>query len=77
MALREFNPKSGIVKDDTSYKSEDIWTDGDKVRFHRGQPQMIGGWHKAINAQVSGIARGIHVWTDWQAKPYVAIGTHT
>ena len=55
MALREFNPKSGIVKDDTSYQSEDIWTDCDKVRFHRGQPQIIGGWHKAINAQVSGI----------------------
>jgi len=77
MALREFNPKSGIVKDDTSYQSEDIWTDCDKVRFHRGQPQIIGGWHKAINTQVSGTARGLYAWTDWQTKPYVAIGTHT
>jgi hypothetical protein len=71
----KFNP--GVNKDDSPLSSEGGFTDADKVRFVRGQPQSIGGWDTATIDTFTGIARGGHAWSDISGRRWLAWGTAT
>lgn len=77
MALTKIALKPGINRDDTPLSAEGGYTDADKVRFVRGQPQTIGGWDLLTSSTFSGIARGAHAWIDAAGRKHLAWGTAT
>ncbi len=68
----------GIVSDETAVVvGADAWRDGDKVRFHMGRPETVGGWEKLLEESVSGVCRAVLPWTDLIGALLVAFGTHS
>ena len=76
MALTKipFNP--GFNKQITDTQAENIWVDGDNVRFRYGMPEKIGGWLEIIPTTLIGVARAQHVFADLDGRKYAAIGTN-
>lgn len=66
----------GVVSDDTTFLRKGAWSDVDKVRFWRGQPQTIGGWESYQSDLLGGVCRTSFPWTDNSALVNVAFGTH-
>lgn len=64
----------GVVKDDAAV-AVGQYTDTDKIRFVRGQPQTIGGRELASPDILVGLARGSHTWADNQQNTFAAFGT--
>lgn len=52
------------------------WCDGDKVRFHKKRPQVVGGWERSIADLLTGVCRTALPWTDSIGALVVAFGTH-
>ena len=68
--------KGGINRDDTLFSvGSGAWADADRVRFWRGQPQVIGGWEKFTQDTLKGACRGIHAYTDLDANLIGCFGT--
>ena len=44
MALTKIPFRPGFNKQITDTQAENVWVDGDNVRFRYGQPEKIGGW---------------------------------
>lgn len=76
MAYAKIPLMAGIYKDDSPLTAEGFFTDANKVRFHRGKAQTIGGWEKASTSTVVGKARTVKAWSDNAAKKRLAIATH-
>lgn len=76
MPFRKLQFKPGIMKEVTQYGSAPYWWDSDYVRFRMGYPEVIGGWDKAISAQMLGKARSLHAWTTLSNLNYIFIGTN-
>ena len=76
MALAKipFNP--GFNKQITDTQAENVWVDGDNVRFRYGMPEKIGGWQELVNKTLIGVARAQHVFADLDGRKYAAIGTN-
>ena len=56
------------------------WKDGNRVRFHKGAPEKIGGWERialtGYNSGVyTGVARALHDWSTLDAQQFIAVGT--
>jgi hypothetical protein len=66
----------GVISDDTTFLAKGAWSDVDKVRFWRGQPQTIGGWESFIGELLGGVCRTVFGWTDNASTMNVAFGTH-
>lgn len=70
---------AGVDKDSNAYSTLQ-WTDADKIRFNRGYPQKIGGWHSIDygNAQtLKGVPRSIWSYYDANGLEHMLIGTDT
>lgn len=70
---------AGVDKDSNAYSTFQ-WTDADKIRFNRGYPQKIGGWHSIEynNAQtLEGVPRSIWSYFDANGLEHMLIGTDT
>lgn len=65
----------GIIKGQGPASTAGRWTDGDKVRFHAGRAEKIGGWRKAIASTFVGLARGALGWTAANGVDIVSFGT--
>jgi hypothetical protein len=76
MPLSKIQLKAGVNKEGTRYSTEGGWNDSDKVRFRKGLPEKIGGWHRISETNFLGIARSIHTWRTLASKLYIGIGTH-
>ena len=76
MALAKipFNP--GFNKQITDTQAENVWVDGDNVRFRYGMPEKIGGWQELVDKTLIGVARAQHVFADLDGRKYAAIGTN-
>lgn len=86
--LQTLRFRPGLNKNDTEYQSgqsqgfgagdfSGTWVSGDKIRFHDGQPEKIGGWTSENTANnYLGVARAIHTWSDEEIQRYIALGTH-
>lgn len=69
---------AGINLDDTGFKTDgSAWGNVDKVRFWRGQPQVIGGWETFSGAIIDGVCRTVLPWTDTAGDLNVAFGTNS
>ncbi|MBP2311881.1 hypothetical protein [Azospirillum soli] len=77
MPLTSLTIAPGIVTDETPTAAEGRYTAADKVRFRDGRPEVVGGWEAAITSKVTGVCRGLHVWSDNSGAPHVGIGTHS
>ena len=76
MALQKIDFAPGINKEGTQYTADAGWYDGDKVRFRKGKPEKIGGWHKYTSSSYKGIARSILDWVTAAGTKYFGIGTN-
>lgn len=76
MTIQALKFTAGVRKDDTSLNTEGGIMDTDKVRFSRGEWQVIGGYSKADQNSFTGIARGAHSWVDLSGNPHLAWGTN-
>jgi hypothetical protein len=76
MALTKIPFKPGFNKQITDTQAENVWVDGDNVRFRYGQPEKIGGWIEPSSKTLIGVARAQHTWADLDGRKYAAIGTN-
>lgn len=73
------NIPPGVNKDDNAFTSLS-YSDADKIRFHQGLPEKIGGWiaQNSINDQeLKGVPRTIYTYDDFDGIERTIIGTHT
>lgn len=76
MPLTKLQFRPGINKEYTAYANEGGWFDGDKIRFHLGFPEKIGGWQKYSSATYLGTARRLHNWVALDGSDYLGVGTN-
>ena len=76
MALTKVPFQAGFNKQITDTQAENIWVDGDNVRFRYGQPEKIGGWLQIEANTLIGAARSQHTFTDLNGRKYAAVGTN-
>ena len=68
----------GLNLDDTTFAvGQAGWVETDKVRFHRGRPEVIGGWEALSVTNASGVCRGLFQWRENDNTPNIAVGTHS
>jgi hypothetical protein len=76
MPLAKLQFRPGINRESTSYANEGGWFDCDKVRFHLGYPEKIGGWQKYSSSTYLGTARALHNWIALDGSNYMGVGTN-
>jgi hypothetical protein len=76
MALTKIPFQPGFNKQITDTQAENVWVNGDNVRFRYGQPEKIGGWLQVNADTLIGVARAQHVFNDLDGRKYAAIGTN-
>jgi len=76
MALTKIPFRPGFNKQITDTQAENVWVNGDNVRFRYGQPEKIGGWLQINANTLIGVARAQHVFNDLDGRKYAAIGTN-
>jgi hypothetical protein len=76
MALTKIPFRPGFNKQITDTQAENVWVNGDNVRFRYGQPEKIGGWLQVNSETLIGVARAQHTFTDIDGRKYAAIGTN-
>ncbi|WP_376956406.1 hypothetical protein ABNQ39_00220 (plasmid) [Azospirillum sp. A26] len=76
MPLNKITLRPGINKQATPTLNEGGWSDSNLIRFRDGQPQTWGGWTLAASG-LSGVARGIHTWSQLDGEGVAGIGTNT
>ena len=76
MALTKIPFQPGFNKQITDTQAENVWVDGDNVRFRYGQPEKIGGWLQIEQNSIIGAARAQHTFADLDGRKYAAIGTN-
>lgn len=81
MPLSPLNIQPGIYKESSEVGAADRnrWSDGDLIRFWKGQPEPVGGAVEetiTTGGPISGIPRGLLDWTDLSGNQNIGIGTH-
>lgn len=76
--LKTLEIANGIDRNITTYQAQGRWVDGDKVRFHKGNPEKLGGWVRLAGGTTNfrGIAREALTWAALDGDTYYALGTH-
>jgi hypothetical protein len=75
MPLAKLQFRPGINKEATSYSNEGGWSDSDKVRFHYGYPEKIGGWVKQSDFSFLQPCRSLHTYVTLDGSNLVSVGT--
>jgi len=65
----------GVSRNDLTYTTGPRWHNSDKIRFHYGLPQRIGGWEHFDSTQLTGAARNLHQWRALDGFRLLSIGT--
>ena len=77
--LTELKFQVGIVKEKTELDASGYWTDGDKIRFRFGRPELMGGWRSLIDpsqySKISGTARLLRTLRNRLSQQVAFIGT--
>jgi hypothetical protein len=75
--LKPIEIQNGINRDITTYQARGQWVDGDKVRFHKGNPEKLGGWLELQHTNnFRGIGREALTWAALDGDKYYGIGTN-
>ena len=73
--LTDVTPPPGMDKRWDPYSVGAKWYDGDKIRWHNGVLEKIGGWTKLVATPLVGIARAGHSWATLEGTATLALGT--
>ena len=79
MALVPIQFQAGIYKESAELAAgrRGRWSDGNLVRFYKGQPQTIGGWTTVSNSNsVVGVVRSVLPWVGNDNTKNLAVGSH-
>lgn len=78
LPLKDLNIKPGLYTIGTDRGAGVLgrWKDGDKVRFHNGAPQKIGGWVRSGTVAFAGRVRGITDWQTLSFEKFIGAGTN-
>lgn len=76
MPLTKLQFRPGINREYTAYAAEGGWYDGDKIRFHLGFPEKIGGWQKYSSSTFLGTCRRLHNWVALDGSDFMGVGTN-
>jgi len=75
--LKPIEIQNGINTDITSYQATGQWVDGDKIRFHKGNVEKLGGWTPLVaTGNYRGVAREALTWAALDGDKFYALGTH-
>ena len=74
MALTEIKIAPGLFTVTTDRGAVNRWKSGNKVRFHNGMPQKLGGWLKYDTDTFSGICRLLMDFASLALVRYKALG---
>jgi hypothetical protein len=74
MPLVEIKIAPGMFSVQTDREGRNRWKSGDKVRFHNGMPQKLGGWLKYSANTFTGICRMLFDWASLALVRYKALG---
>lgn len=77
MPLSKINLRPGIVTTASQTLNEGGWSLSNLMRWRTGLPEKIGGWLRLCQTAVTGVARGLHAFTDLNGYNYLAIGTNS
>lgn len=75
MPLIKLQIKPGVSRESTAYGATGSWFDSDKVRWHNGVAQPIGGWSKFTQAVFAGVCRALIGWANLAGTRLLGIGT--
>ena len=77
MPLQTVKFRPGIVTTATQTLNAGGWSKSNLIRWRTGLPEKIGGWQKLCSTAVTGVARGLHAFTDLSGYTYLAVGTNS
>lgn len=71
----------GVVTNLADRDAKGRFKDSNRVRWHKGLPEKIGGWQRqtltgANNGVYIGVARALHDWASLDTQQWIAMGTH-
>jgi hypothetical protein len=73
----QFSLDPGINLDDSQFSAAGRWWDCSNVRFWRGKAQVIGGWERFVDTQLTGFCRFLLPWTNNDGQNIVGAGTNS
>lgn len=73
--LQRITFKPGINRDQTNYAGEGGFFECDKIRFHSGFPQKIGGWLRYGVFTLVGVCRQMYNYISTESDNILALGT--
>ena len=76
LPLRDLQILPGLFDLKTARGVVGRWKTGNKIRFHNGMPQKIGGWRKSGSTTFTGICRNLIDWLSLNLVQYIALATH-
>lgn len=70
----------GYFTNSTDRGAKNRYKNGNRVRFHNGLPEKIGGWERqaltgANNGLYVGSARALHDWSSLDTQQWIGLGT--
>jgi hypothetical protein len=76
--LKTLTIANGIDRNMTSYQAQGKWVDADKIRFHKGNPEKLGGWSRLVGGTTNyrGVARESLTWAALDGDKFYSVGTH-
>lgn len=75
MPIRKLVIKPGVDVEHTPTQNEGGINTSRLIRFFAGVVQKIGGWTALALPAFAGVCRGLFGWADYNAVPYLAVGT--
>lgn len=72
-----FQPAPGLFTDTSTFSGKGGWIACSNVRFYNGRWQVIGGWRRRNNLQLSSTTNAILEWKVSDGTSYIAWGGNT
>ena len=72
------NVMPGILTEETARGANNRWKNGNRVRFHHGPPEKIGGWTSSPSEgdAIVGVPRGVFEWVSLENRGLISVGTN-
>ena len=76
MPLQKIRLQPGVNRENTSYTNEGRWYECDKIRFHQGLPEKLGGWQRISVSTYQGVCRSLWNWITLGNQNLIGLGTN-
>lgn len=79
--LKDLVFQPGVMTNATPRSAHGKWKDSNRVRWHKGFAEKIGGWIRLALAGVNGgvylgVCRALHDWASLDKQLWIGMGTH-